>query len=59
MSRTTRRLRCNECVHVENQFGENYLCVKKGMWVWPWLVGLEDELSDCDDFQSSASSDKK
>ena len=53
MSRITRRRGCNDCVHAEHQHDENYICVKKQMWVWPWLTKDDEELPDCEDYQSS------
>ena len=53
MSRTTRRKGCNDCVHAQLQHGENYLCVEKEMWVWPWIVDDGGELPECEFYHSS------
>ena len=50
MSRTTRRQGCNKCIHAVHQHYENYLCVEKEMWVWPWSVDNKEELPECEFF---------
>ena len=52
MSRITRRKGCSDCVHAQLQHGENYLCVEKEMWVWPWSVEEQDKLPECEFYQS-------
>ncbi len=50
----TRYLGCNDCTHVTHTArSESYLCVKRGMWIWPWLVNTEDGLPECLDYQGS------
>ena len=55
MSKITRYLGCDTCIHREHKTDENYLCKKRMAWIWPWLITLADEtqLPECDYYQCS------